>query len=187
MDDKCINYNKDNIFLPLTITLPKLFVGGSFDSAGGKAIHYLASWNGNTWDSAGTGVNGAVNTLTVFNSKLFVGGWFTTAGGHNANYIASYSESPSITGIENVAVNSTVNVFPNPSNGKFNVEMTTDQQTETKNHIEIYSMLGDKVYEASMDNGRNSVDLKGCNKGMYLYTVLASNGTVINQGKIMVQ
>ncbi|NOS85164.1 MAG: T9SS type A sorting domain-containing protein [Ignavibacteria bacterium] len=42
------------------------------------------------WSSLGSGTNGQVLALCVYNNELIVGGSFTTAGGVNANYIAKW-------------------------------------------------------------------------------------------------
>jgi hypothetical protein len=71
----------------------KLFVGGSFMSAGGStAGQYLARWNAsnNTWSPVGSGISGGftnafMTSLQPFNpgggERLVAGGFFDTAGG----------------------------------------------------------------------------------------------------------
>ena len=78
-----------------------IFVGGSFTSvAGGSTTaHYVASWNGNSWNTLGTGSanNGVDNSVYALamngTNQLFVGGQFTSALGRSllANYIASWN------------------------------------------------------------------------------------------------
>jgi hypothetical protein len=71
----------------------KLFVGGSFTSAGGSgANQYLARWDRttNTWSSVGSGISGGftnafMTSMVPFNpgtgERLVVGGFYDTAGG----------------------------------------------------------------------------------------------------------
>lgn len=72
----------------------KLYIGGSFTSAGGGSANRIAVYDGNTWSTLGTGLNGTVNGL-AFNAagSLYVTGNFTTAGGGAANYIAVWNGS----------------------------------------------------------------------------------------------
>jgi len=42
-----------------------LYVGGNFDSAGGRSANRIASWNGNNWGTLGTGTSGFVQTALV--------------------------------------------------------------------------------------------------------------------------
>src|SRR6516162_1924341 len=57
---------------------PALYVAGDFGSAGGQPISYLAKWDGTSWSALGTGINGAVAGMVVWNdgsgSKLYVSG-----------------------------------------------------------------------------------------------------------------
>lgn len=66
-----------------------LFAGGSFTTASGQPISYLARWNGTSWTDVGGGVNGPVKALVVHDedgpgplpASLYVGGTFNIAGG----------------------------------------------------------------------------------------------------------
>lgn len=60
----------------------RLIVGGKFETAGTKDIHYIASWNGNQWhDLEPTGspplvVTGPVKALAAYNGDLVASGSF---------------------------------------------------------------------------------------------------------------
>lgn len=64
--------------------------GGNFELAGGAQIPFLAQWNGSSWASLGTGVNGDVHALTRFENTLVAGGEFGTAGGASAAKLARW-------------------------------------------------------------------------------------------------
>src|ERR1035437_4712362 len=68
-----------------------LYVGGAFTSAGGNTANRIAQWNGANWSSLGTGMDGNIGALTIYNGKLYAGGYFTTAGGNTANSIAKWN------------------------------------------------------------------------------------------------
>ncbi len=70
-----------------------LVAGGDFTIAGGVACNCIARWDGSQWQALGTGMNGAVRALTVFNGELVAGGSFTTAGGVPCNRIARWDGS----------------------------------------------------------------------------------------------
>jgi hypothetical protein len=66
--------------------------GGDFDTAGGVAASNLAVWDGLSWSSLGSGIDGTVTALAVRPSgELIAGGQFTTAGGAPANNIALWN------------------------------------------------------------------------------------------------
>ncbi|MCP4660417.1 MAG: hypothetical protein GY856_33870 [bacterium] len=75
---------------------PELYVGGSFDHAGGVPALSIAKWDGTAFSALG-GVCGDVEELAVWDDgsgpALYVGGWFDTAGGVAANGIARWDGS----------------------------------------------------------------------------------------------
>lgn len=60
----------------------KVYVGGSFVTAGGLSANNIACWDpiSSTWSALGAGLTSRVNALAVLNGKLYAGGVFTTAG-----------------------------------------------------------------------------------------------------------
>ncbi|RME41010.1 MAG: DUF11 domain-containing protein, partial [Deltaproteobacteria bacterium] len=78
----------------------KLYVGGSFSSAGGVSVNGLAVWDGSSWADVGGGVTssgftGSVNALAVdpATGDLYVAGSFDTAGSVSAANIARWDGS----------------------------------------------------------------------------------------------
>src|SRR5207244_4899063 len=78
---------------------PALYAGGNFTSAGGLPARNLARWNGTTWSTLGSGANGVVNALTVFDDgsgsgpALYATGSFTSVSGVAAHGIAKWNGS----------------------------------------------------------------------------------------------
>ncbi len=77
---------------------PALYVGGIFSTAGGVNIGYgIARWNGSTWSAVGSGFNGAVNALAVFDSgsgpALHAGGDFILSGSTATRRVARWNGS----------------------------------------------------------------------------------------------
>jgi len=71
--------------------LPELLVvGGYFTVAGNVLANNIAAWDGTSWHPLGSGINGGVYALTVYNGQLIAGGGFDTAGGIAANSIARW-------------------------------------------------------------------------------------------------
>jgi len=79
----------------------QLVAGGSFANAGGVTVNNLARWDGSAWQPLGTGTNGSVRSLTMWDpdgdgplpAQLVAGGNFTTAGGVPVNRIARWDGS----------------------------------------------------------------------------------------------
>jgi hypothetical protein len=76
---------------------PALFAGGGFTLAGDVKALNIARWNGTSWAPLGSGIDGGVDALAVFDDgsgpALYAGGSFTHAGGVTANSIARWDGS----------------------------------------------------------------------------------------------
>ncbi len=62
----------------MTVFQNQLYVGGFFSSANGVQTLGIGRWNGTSWDSLGTGLNGPARAFfadTIAN-RLYVGGQF---------------------------------------------------------------------------------------------------------------
>lgn len=68
----------------------KMVVAGTLTSIDGHPFSRIAAWDGDSWDSVGTGINGVVAALAVFRDRLVAGGQFTEAGGVPARNIAQW-------------------------------------------------------------------------------------------------
>ncbi len=60
-------------------------------------------------------------------------------------------------------------VYPNPSNGTFNLNLGAGQWD-----VEVYDIMGRKVYENQCD-GRSTLDLEQCPKGVYFLKAMGEN------------
>lgn len=76
-----------------------LYVGGSFDKIGGISANNVAKWDGSSWSSLGSGMDGfivgGVGTLVwdAGSGTLYAGGRFKTAGGVRVNHVAKWDGS----------------------------------------------------------------------------------------------
>jgi hypothetical protein len=54
--------------------------------------------------------------------------------------------------------------------------------------IEVYNMLGEKVYEETLcsTQGDNTINLSNQPNGVYLYRVLQQDGTLLGEGKVVI-
>lgn len=85
-------------YAALTEFAGHLYVGASFDTAGGSKANHLARWTGSNWAlvaeaNGGTGLDGAVKAATVYQGDLVVGGDFTYAGALKVNHVARWNGS----------------------------------------------------------------------------------------------
>jgi len=76
----------------LAVSGSDLYVGGSFQYAGGNAASAIAKWDGTNWTALGSGLTGGnpstAYVLAISGNDLYVGGAFTNAGGKASARIA---------------------------------------------------------------------------------------------------
>lgn len=98
------------------------------------------------------------------------------------NGSSAYAQSVSTcTNLKTVTTNENINVFPNPNNGTFNVEINIKGEFE----LEVYNMVGQLVYKGKLNSGSNKIDIK-TKAGVYYYSVIENNKT-IHQGKLVIE
>jgi len=77
-----------------------------------------------------------------------------------------------------------IKVYPNPSKGKFTVKPTV---VSGQCSVEIYNVLGEKIRSFEVSGQNNEIDLSNQTNGVYLYRVVAENGELVGEGKLIIQ
>ena len=88
-------------------------------------------------------------------------------------------------GVADLTTDKLVNVYPNPSNGNFNVKLNLPSTENVT--VEVYNLMGSKVMDVAAGNLSNEtfeVNMSNSSNGMYIVRMTV-NGTVINK-KIVV-
>ena len=67
-----------------------------------------------------------------------------------------------------------LNIFPNPSNGVFNIKTSLNNST-----YKIYNLIGQHVKSGLIYNGSNLIDLRNSIDGIYFITIESKNGEKI--------
>lgn len=80
------------------------------------------------------------------------------------------------------AQNDVTHIYPNPSNGKFIVELVNYKSAKLK----ITGLAGNVVFETTIEKQYTNIDLSNVAKGMYIYQIITSTGSV-SSGKIMIE
>ena len=76
-------------------------------------------------------------------------------------------------GINSILEND-LNIFPNPSNGVFNIKTSLNNST-----YKIYNLIGQQVKSGLIKNGANLIDLRNSIDGVYFMTIQTENGEKI--------
>jgi hypothetical protein len=136
----------------------KMYAGGEFLNSNGSQAKYIASWNGTSWDSVGTGMNNIVWAFCEYNSELYAAGQITVADGASVFYIAKMGGGT--TGVKDFA-NNEITLYPNPTNGLVNIEVAGTAS------VEVYNAVGQKVFAMPAIPETGQLDLSGLPKGVY--------------------
>lgn len=153
----------------LTVYDTNLYAGGGFTIAGGNPASFITSWNGTDWSALGTGINNVALAFAVYNAELYVGGQFTTAGGIPANYIARWTIP---TGVQESFTNSTISVFPNPTNNNFTISVPP-----VTKRIQIANSLG-QIVQRNIVDGQTNLDFEITQNGIYFIQIITDKETV---------
>ncbi|MEI6594444.1 MAG: immunoglobulin-like domain-containing protein, partial [Bacteroidota bacterium] len=80
------------------------------------------------------------------------------------------------TGISTVSSLEKIKIYPNPSNGKFTIDLENGSAIQT---IKVYSIIGSLVKEISVSGTNKSIDIdmSGMNEGMYIVKVEGAGKT----------
>jgi len=85
--------------------------------------------------------------------------------------------SGSATGISKVSASNKLNIYPNPSNGEFNVSI---EGVEIKK-IEVFNNQGQLVAVEAVNASNGHININGVASGMYFVKVTTSEGTITNK------
>jgi len=92
----------------------------------------------------------------------------------------------SIAGINGISDNSAqIVVYPNPNNGLFTIESSVGGASS----VEIYNILGEKVYTRNLSTtkGTNTINVGNQPNGVYLYRIISDSGDLLGEGRISIQ
>jgi subtilisin-like proprotein convertase family protein len=128
--------------------------------------------------------------LSAFNGQLAAGVWTLTVvddanqdGGALAGWGLSICTNV-VTGINQNSFENITNIYPNPTNGIFNLYIGS--QVEEQFTYKVTNSLGQLIVSEKMDaNKTKSIDLSGNSAGVYFVTIQGANG--IKTEKIILQ
>lgn len=142
---------------------------------GGQDITLTGTPAGGTY----TQISGPVSALTgnVFNAPQ-TGSWeveydYTDANGCSATDTLAFNVNCMV-GLEMISGNSSMNVYPNPSNGHF----TISSKSPVTGTIRLHNDLGQLVYEQPVNGvSKKEIEIKDLTPGIYQLTIESDNQT----------
>ncbi len=80
-------------------------------------------------------------------------------------------------GVDEHEVNENVLIFPNPSSGLFTLQLQNAEVAK----LEIYNVIGEKVYETKITSLQTTIDLKAYSKGIYFAEIITGKGNCVKK------
>ncbi len=125
------------------------------------------------------------NNITVSTDTLFGMTWDGGLNGYGELFMLK--DTALLASVNTVSIpDAIVKVFPNPNNGIFNIQIANSHKLIANSFIEVYNMLGEKVYSAIV-NSKMQIDLSNNADGVYLYRIIAETRELIGEGKVVIQ
>jgi uncharacterized repeat protein (TIGR03803 family) len=125
--------------------------------------------------------NGAFALASLFNDGTYLYGT-TNSGGINSGGVVFKLGFTSA--VSNVNIDQLINIYPDPSNGKFTIENTGHQNTDHR--LVIFNAIGQQVYTDEHFNLQTkNIDLSNSPKGIYLLKIEGGSDNYIK--KLIVQ
>lgn len=103
---------------------------------------------------------------------------------NQVRYRDIYRTFPAI-GIKNTEAPTETMLYPNPSDGNFNVQ----SHTSTDVTLKIHDLEGKEVYNQNCTSGNNKINPNSpvLSKGLYIVTITDNKGNVIMQKKVVIE
>ncbi len=91
---------------------------------------------------------------------------------------------PGALAVQKIDVATGIAVYPNPSHGVFNFDLTNNSGNY---QVKIYNIIGQEVNATLISTGNSTINLSAQPKGVYIYRVLSDKGASVSTGRLVVE
>jgi hypothetical protein len=112
----------------------------------------------------------------------------TNYANNNENFgSSSFTYNTSSVGVVESSNKQNIQVYPNPSNGKFNVELGNIERNTQPITVTINNILGEVINTYSVQNGLSNLEINLSNQANGFYFITIKNGSNLYTRKIKIQ
>jgi hypothetical protein len=141
------------------------FANGLIGYVGGIGGYLIKTINGGTtWTTETSNTTETINTLYTFGTSV---AYFVDST------MQIYKNQPGLNVAKIESTASKLNIFPNPSDGKFNVEIPSDM---LNSQMGIYDVLGRCCYQAELVQLLSEMDFPALSNGVYYIRIMNPSG-----------
>lgn len=131
-----------------------------------------------------------IQAIAGMNNVLF--SFENRSGNGSPLYIDNINISDeSVAGVATMSTNPSITVYPNPGNGNFTFVIASPAEGGTwqSPSIEIYNVLGEKVYSNYQITKSSNFQINLSNQpaGVYIYRIFSATGAPISEGKLVIE
>ena len=76
-------------------------------------------------------------------------------------------------------------IYPNPNNGKYTLTIAASENLNVNTLMEIYSLIGNKVYSQAITTSITNIDVSTLTKGIYM--IKFSYNNKVESKKLVIQ
>lgn len=157
--------------------ISSIIIDGTNIFAGTGSGVFLSTNNGTSWTPVNTGLgNLSIKALNISGTNII-------AATDSLVWIRPLSEMTTGINKEDTDKNIQATIYPNPSNGFFSITL---QNFTSKIQLEIYNILGERVYSAQINADKSEIDLGNKPKGIYFYH-LQNDKKILGRGKVIIE
>ncbi len=126
-------------------------------------------------------IDGMGSEGSLISDGSFLYGMTRSGGTYIKGVVFKYA-LPSTVGVNALAINEKLEIYPNPTTGNFTITQNNTANTE----IEIYDIVGELIYKTIATNQQTEIDLTKQAKGIYFVRIEDENKNIVNR-KIVLQ
>jgi len=132
--------------------------------------------NGNQWYNGSGSINGATGQSYI---PTAVGNYYVIVSSGVCSSDPSNTINVVLTGIEKTDFDKTINLYPNPTDGKATLSFKGEKPGKIT--VEVLNMKGQsmKIQKLEVSENQTEINLKGLPKGTYFVKIVTSGDTVI--------
>ena len=152
----------------LAVVGSDVYVGGTFQSAGGVRAPHVARWDGTAWNAMGTGLDSTVYALAASPAGVAVGGEFLAVGdGSVVSAHVAFYRPQVVSSAGYAAAPAAQSVYPNPARTAAIWALPSAPQARP---VQVYDAQGREVrrQELASQASRVVLDVRSLAPGVYL-------------------